>query len=368
MQIGSPEWISQSVQQLERLEQQRDAHEAALGETDDVESITAHASALAQLESQIDSLYSQLDAVATEDGESEKLDTATEYASGNGYDTQSYDQAPESGFGQHDGQEQVDFRQADSYYGDETYAENEPSASAQQVVEPLSNYGSDSNESRFVEHSLFDQAPSNQEPTRANEPDLMDDPFAMPAARPSQPLVQAQRHFASGPEFETMPQISQSVDVDYMADMDDFEPTKSGKSKLLLAGGALTVIAAIVGFANLNSGGQSNPDATASTTASATTEPVKAEAPQVIQAVEVPPDTEAPRAAVGAPVDRTPSIEEEEVVEKTKTAAKSTKKPSSSTKSKSRTKRSSDRSKRDSEEKPKNKRLIELSDNEDPMG
>jgi hypothetical protein len=76
MEIGSPEWIQASLENLEVLEQERDEHEAALEEATDADALRVHSEAIDRLDDEIKTLYAQLESVA-EDEDDEPASVAS---------------------------------------------------------------------------------------------------------------------------------------------------------------------------------------------------------------------------------------------------------------------------------------------------
>jgi hypothetical protein len=72
MAMGSPEWIEQSLARLEGLEQERDAHEAALEAAEDAGTLREHSEAIDRLDEEIKRLYAALEAVAEEGEEGDE--------------------------------------------------------------------------------------------------------------------------------------------------------------------------------------------------------------------------------------------------------------------------------------------------------
>lgn len=73
MEMGSPEWIEESLARLESMEQERDQHEGALETATDADALREHSEAIDRLDEQIKALYEQLESVAGEE-ESEEAD------------------------------------------------------------------------------------------------------------------------------------------------------------------------------------------------------------------------------------------------------------------------------------------------------
>ncbi|MFO7567790.1 MAG: hypothetical protein R6X02_34425 [Enhygromyxa sp.] len=74
MEVGSPEWIEASLAKLDKLERERDEHEAALESASDPATLGQHNAAVERLDAEIKALYAQLEAVAGEEEEQDEED------------------------------------------------------------------------------------------------------------------------------------------------------------------------------------------------------------------------------------------------------------------------------------------------------
>lgn len=80
MNVGSQEWIEQSLAKLETLEQERASHESALETASDAASIKSHSQAIERLDDEIKSLYAQLESVANDEGDESEATQTNEFA------------------------------------------------------------------------------------------------------------------------------------------------------------------------------------------------------------------------------------------------------------------------------------------------
>jgi hypothetical protein len=81
MAMSSPDWIEESLERLEGLEQERDEHEKALESTADADVLRVHSEAIERLDAEIKQLYAALEAVAgDEEEEQEDVDEVVKTA------------------------------------------------------------------------------------------------------------------------------------------------------------------------------------------------------------------------------------------------------------------------------------------------
>lgn len=167
-----------------------------------------------------------------------------------------------------------------------------------------------------------------------------------------------------------------SDESDGMLDYDDplMAPKKSGAGRALLfiGGAALTIAAVVIGVQV----GDTNTNANAATTAAisadkspAVAAPTDAAAakpePTIIEAAPVPEDTEAPKAAVGADVQRTETLEE---VNKRRSKRRGNRRAKTNNRRNKKKGKQRRRNRRNRAEQQKKDRKIKLGSGGDPLG